>query len=66
MNGRIAVAMAFAVPSAASAFAQSRDFFALVQTGMPQQMQAAIDQGANVKAQDSQGRTPLMVAAQND
>ena len=60
---RILVAVGLAVLLAASAYAQSQDFFALVQTGTPQQIQSAIDKGANVKALDSVGRTPLMVAA---
>ena len=63
MKKRILVAVGLAVLLAASAYAQSQDFFALVQTGTPQQIQSAIDKGANVKALDSVGRTPLMVAA---
>jgi ankyrin repeat protein len=47
----------------ASAYAQTTDFFTLVKAGKPQQIQAAIDQGANVNAQDRDGTTPLMYAA---
>src|SRR5271157_2509494 len=66
MKRRIVAAVVFVVLRAASAYAQTTDFFVLVQTGTPQQIQAAIDKGANIKAQDSSGRTPLMVAAQNN
>ena len=43
--------------------AQAVDFFGLVTTGTPQQIQAAIDQGAQVNVHGPQGRTPLMIAA---
>ncbi|MGO9309038.1 MAG: ankyrin repeat domain-containing protein [Spirochaetia bacterium] len=44
-------------------FAQATDFFELVQTGTPQQVQTAISQGADVNAQEN-GVTVLMYAAQ--
>ena len=39
------------------------DFFELVKTGMPQDVQAAIRNGADVNAWFFNGRTPLMCAA---
>jgi len=49
---------------AASAYAQTTDFFALVKSGTPQDVQAAIDKGADVNAKNSSGRTPLVLAAE--
>jgi hypothetical protein len=46
----------------ASAYAQT-DFFELVKTGTPQEIQAAISNGANVWARGKNGLTPLMAAA---
>ena len=63
MKRRVVVAVVFAVLLAASAHAQTTDFFVLVQTGTPQSVQDAITKGANIKAQDGMGRTPFMVAA---
>ena len=48
----------------APAYAQATDFFELVMNGTPQSVQAAISQGADVKAQDVNGTTPLHFAAQ--
>ena len=63
MRRRIVVTVALAFLFAlASTYAQTTDFFALMKTGTPQEIQAAIDKGANIKAQDSLGRTPLMQA----
>jgi predicted oxidoreductase len=42
------VAVVLAVLLAASAYAQTTDFFELVSSGTPQTVQAAIDKGANV------------------
>ena len=63
MNKRIVVAAAFALLLAASAYAQTKDFFDLAQTGTPQDVQAAIKKGAKVNARDEDGWTPLMYAA---
>ncbi|MGA2612258.1 MAG: caspase family protein [Spirochaetia bacterium] len=40
------------------------DFFKLARNGSPQEVRAAIDQGADVNAQDKDGMTPLIYAAQ--
>ena len=66
MKKRIVVAAVLAVLMAASAYAQTKDFFELAKTGTPQQVQAAIDKGADVKAQDKSGRTALIWAATNN
>jgi len=44
------VVVALAVLAAASAYAQASDFISLVEIGTPQQIQAAIDKGADVNA----------------
>jgi ankyrin repeat protein len=64
--GIVALAFLFAL---ASAYAQTKDFFELVKTGTPQDVQAAIQNGASVHARMSgvpqeQGKTPLSYAAQ--
>src|SRR5208337_2862450 len=59
---QIIVAVVLAVILAASAYAQT-NFFKLVTTGTPQDIQTAIDKGADVNAQDKDGTTPLMDAA---
>ena len=64
MKRRIVVAVVLAVLLAASAYAQTVDFLELVKTGKPQQIQAAINNGANVNAQGKDYRTPLMNAAE--
>jgi hypothetical protein len=60
---RIVVAVVLAVLMAASAYAQTTDFFALAKTGTAQQIQAAIDQGADVNARSDGAWTALMLAA---
>ena len=42
--------------------AQTKDFFALVQTGSPQDVQDAISKGADIEARGEAVRTPLMYA----
>jgi ankyrin repeat protein len=42
---------------------RTTDFFELVETGTPIQVQEAIKAGADLKAQANYGRTPLMAAA---
>ena len=61
--GTVAVALLFAL---ASAYSQTTDLFELVETGTPRDVQAAIDKGADVKAQDKLGRTPLLLAAEHN
>jgi ankyrin repeat protein len=64
MNKRIIVAPVLAVLLTASAYAQTTDFFRLVsEGGTPDDIQAAISNGADVNAQGKDGRTPLMGAA---
>jgi ankyrin repeat protein len=72
MKKRMGIVAALAVLMATSAYAQKSDFFELVKTGTPQDVQAAIVQGANVNArdkstdenwQDKNDKTPLMYAA---
>jgi ankyrin repeat protein len=46
-----------------SAYAQTTDFLKLVQTGTPQDVQAAISNGADVNARDLLDMSPLMDAA---
>ena len=65
MRKRMVVAVILAVQMAVSAFAQTTDFFKLVLTGTPQDVQAAIKHGANVYATNNIGMTPLMWAASN-
>jgi len=44
----------------------AQDFFKLVQSGTPEQVQAAIDKGENVNAETQGGNSPLMFAAQHN
>jgi len=46
--------------------AKTTDFFELVKTGTPEDIQGALNKGANVNAQDNNGLTPLMYAAMNN
>jgi ankyrin repeat protein len=64
MKRRIVVAIVLSVLMATSAYAQTTDFFVLVQKGTPQSVQDAIDRGANIKAKDVMGRTALMLATE--
>ena len=66
MKKQIVIAVVLGVLLAASTYAQTTGFFELVKTGTPQQLQAAIDQGADVNARNSSGVTPLMAAAGNN
>ena len=47
-----------------STYAQTTDFLELVKAGTPQSVQAAIDQGADMKALGDNGVTALHIAAQ--
>src|SRR5271157_3318401 len=63
------VVVVLAVLLVASAYAQTRDLFELAKSGSSQDVQAAIDQGANVNAQDMKDeyqKTPVMWAARNN
>jgi len=64
MKKRIVVAVVLAVLMAASAYAQTKSFFGLVETGTPREIQTAIDKGANVNVPDKAGVTPLMWASE--
>ena len=78
MNKRIVVAVALAVFVAlifagclssthlTTPPAQTTDIFELVKTGTPQSVQGVIDKGADLNAQDNNGLTPLMYAAQKN
>jgi hypothetical protein len=63
VNKRIVFISVLAVLMAASAYAQKTNFFELARTGTPQDVQAAIDKGANLNAMSSYGMTPLGLAA---
>src|SRR5271157_3521270 len=65
---RIVAIAVLAVLTAASAYAQTIDFFALVKTGTPQEVQAAINKGADVNAlaNANANKTPLMFAANDN
>jgi ankyrin repeat protein len=60
---RIVFAVVLSVLLAASAYAQTTDFFELVKTGTPQDVRAAVSKGVDLTARDTDGGTPLMVAA---
>lgn len=57
------LAVVLAVLMAASAYAQTTNFFELARTGTPQDVHAAIDKGANVNGMSSYGMAPLGLAA---
>jgi ankyrin repeat protein len=63
VNRRIVVALVLAVLMATAAYAQTTLLFGVVQKGTPQDVQAAIDMGADVNARDKGGATPLIWAA---
>jgi len=60
----LVAAVVFSVFVASWASAQAADFSDLVRTGSAQQVQAAIAQGADVKALDANRQSSLHVAAQ--
>jgi ankyrin repeat protein len=62
MRKRIVVVVVLAILWAASAYAQAVDFFTLVRSGTPQEVQSSISKGANVRARNQYGWTPFMVA----
>ena len=64
MKKRIVV-IAIAFLLAASAYAQA-NLFGVAMNGTPQEVQAAIEKGADVNAKDSSSRTPLMLAAKSN
>ena len=47
-------------------YARTTGFHKLLKTGTPQEVQAAINEGADLKAQDEYGMTPLLYAAWNN
>ncbi len=59
----VCVALAVTACTSLEAGAQDPAFFKLVQTGTPQDVQAAISKGAEVSDQSNSGWTPLMAAA---
>jgi len=63
LRKQIVTALFLAVLVTASADAQTTNFFRLAENGTPQQVQAAINKGADVKARDNDGWTALMDAA---
>ena len=64
MRRSLALIFAFTVLLAGSAFAQSTDLVSVVTTGTPQEVQAAIESGANINfRQPDTGITPLIAAA---
>ena len=62
----LAVLLALALTGCLSTNTQTKDFFELVTAGTPQDVQAAISKGADVNAQDKDGKTPLISAAQTN
>ena len=66
MNKRIVVGVVLAVLLAASAYAQTPDFWTLADRGTLQEIQAAISKGADMNAKDGQGMTALMLAAKDN
>jgi len=66
MKKRISVVVVALLFVLFSTYAQTTDFLELVKTGTPQIVQDAINSGANMKARDSMGRGPLLVAASNN
>ena len=64
MKKRALVALGLAILLAASVYPQSIDFTRLLMFGTPQDVQAAIRNGAKVNAFDAAGYLPLGIAAQ--
>jgi ankyrin repeat protein len=54
------------IATSISVHAQTINIFTLAKNGSPQEIQDAVDIGANVKAQDFAFDTPLMLAAKNN
>jgi ankyrin repeat protein len=63
MRKRIVAVVVLAVLMAPSTYAQTTNFFVILQNGTPEAVQAAIDQGTDVNAVNTAGQTPLIVAA---
>jgi uncharacterized protein len=64
MKGKIIILALVLVFAAAAGFGQSRDFYWIVKTGTPQQVQEAIDAGADVNAvSPTWNMTPMALAA---
>ena len=59
----MAAAVVFATLLTVTADAQTIDFIGLVKTGTSQDVQNAINSGADVNSRDKDGKTPLMYAA---
>jgi ankyrin repeat protein len=53
----------FFVPGAGLAAMSTEDFIDVCQTGTPQQIEAALKDGADVNTKNNKGETPLMFAA---
>jgi ankyrin repeat protein len=63
---KLIVLVALIQTAAGSSYAQTRNFFELVQSGTPQTIQIALDKGADVNARDKEGSTPLMMATMHN
>lgn len=59
----LAVLVALALTACVSANTQTKHFFELVITGTPRDVQAAISNGADLKARNESGDTALILAA---
>ena len=62
----LAVLEALALTGCLSTNTQTKDFFELVTAGMPQDVQVAINNGADVNARNKDDMTPLMCAAETN
>lgn len=60
--GLLAVTIIFSLP----VLVQANDFFELCKSGSAEELEQAIEEGAEVNQVDSRGRSPLMVAAKHN
>ena len=63
---KLLVRVILIIAAGGSTYAQTTDFFELVQTGTSRSVHAAFSNGADVNAVDNDGRTSLMHAAERN